>query len=163
MTAWQTIRISCVAGLLVLATTAVAAQAPASSAKSSSADSAAVAGVVTSFHGALAAGDSLRALSFLDTAVVILESGDQELLADYRAHHLAADIEFARATQSTSSPVRVSVRGDVAWVTATGITRGTFRGRPVNSSGAELMVLTRASGEWRIAAIHWSSHARRSP
>ncbi len=163
MTARQTVRISLIVGLLVVVTSAAGAQVPHTPTGARSADSAAAAGVVTSFHNALAAGDSLRALSLLDTAVVILESGDQEHLAEYRAHHLAADIEFARATQTTSAPLRASVSGDVAWVTGTGITRGTFRGRAVNSSSAELMVLTRANGQWRITAIHWSSHVRRSP
>ncbi len=38
---------------------------------------------------------------------------------------------------------------------------GEFRGRPVNSAGAELMVLTRVQGTWKISAIHWSSRTRR--
>lgn len=129
----------------------------------SNGDSALVAAVVTGFHEALSAGDSLRALSLLDSAVVILESGDEERLGAYRAHHLAADIEFARTVRTTSAPIRVTVRGDVAWASSTSTTTGSFRGRTINSSGAELMVLIRVGGGWRIAAIHWSSHARRSP
>ena len=77
--------------------------------------------------------------------------------------YLPADIAFARAVQGTRSPVRVTVRGDVAWATSTSTATGRFRGRDVNSTGAELMVLTRvADGGWQIAAIHWSSHSRRS-
>ncbi len=126
-------------------------------------DSAAVATVVNNFHRALSAGDSVKALAPLDSAVVILESGDEERLPEYRAHHLAADIEFSRAIKATSSPIRVSVRGDVAWATSTSTTVGVFRGRAINSAGAELMVLARVNGGWRIVAIHWSSHARRAP
>jgi hypothetical protein len=48
----------------------------------------------------------------------------------------------------------------VAWVVGTSTTRGEYRGRPVNSAGAELMVLTRTPHGWRIAAIHWSSRRR---
>ncbi len=125
-------------------------------------DSAAVAAAVNGFHSALVAGDSVQAIGLLDSAVVILESGDEERLAEYRAHHLAADIEFSRAVRSTASPVRVTVRGDVAWASSTSTTVGTFRGRAINSAGAELMVLTRSNGGWRIVAIHWSSHARRA-
>ena len=126
-------------------------------------DSAAVVAVVTGFHKALAAGDSVEALSLLDSGVVILESGDEEHLAEYRAHHLGADIEFARAVRTTTASIRVTVRGDVAWAISTSVTTGTFRGRSVNSAGAELMVLIRVETGWRIAAIHWSSHARRMP
>ena len=125
-------------------------------------DSAAVAAAVHGFHSALAAGDSLQALALLDSAVVILESGDEERLAEYRAHHLAADIEFSRAVKAMASPVRVTVRGDVAWASSTSTTVGTYRRRAINSAGAELMVLTRTNGGWRIVAIHWSSHARRT-
>lgn len=125
-------------------------------------DSAAVAATVEGYHRALAAGDSAAALAVLAPDVVILESGGAESLGEYQSHHLAGDIAFARGTRTTRSPVRVLVRGDAAWATSTSTVVGTFRGRPVNSAGAELMVLTREPAGWRIAAIHWSSRARRA-
>lgn len=128
-----------------------------------SSDSAAVAEVVTTFHRALATGDSARALSQLDPNVIILESGGEEGLAEYRSHHLGADIEYAKAVRTRSEPIRVTVRGDAAWASSTSTTTGTFRGRDQNSAGAELMVLVRTPSGWRIAAIHWSSRTRRSP
>ncbi len=124
-------------------------------------DSAEVAATVDRFHRALAAGDSAGALALLTEDVQVLESGGVEDRAEYRSHHLGADIEFARAVPGERGPVRVRVRGDVAWASSTSTTRGTFRGRPVHSAGAELMVLVRAPFGWRIAAIHWSSRARR--
>jgi ketosteroid isomerase-like protein len=124
-------------------------------------DSATVAQTVERFHRALAEGDSAGALALLAADVVIQESGGQESWAEYRAHHLPADIEFARAVRSRQGPVRVRVRGDVAWATSTSTAQGRFRGRAVDSEGVEMMVLTREHGGWRIAAIHWSSHARR--
>jgi len=123
-------------------------------------DSAAVAATVSRFHAALAAADSAGVLALLAPDVEVLESGDRETRAEYRAHHLAADVEFARAVRSQRGPTRVRVRGDVAWTSATSITRGTFRGRAVDSAGAESMVLVRTPAGWRIAAIHWSSHRR---
>lgn len=48
------------------------------------------------------------------------------------------------------------------WATSTPAAQGDFRGRSVNSAGAELMVLTRVTDGWRINAIHWSSRSRRS-
>ncbi|CAN5909385.1 hypothetical protein BH11GEM1_BH11GEM1_09440 [soil metagenome] len=124
-------------------------------------DTAAVAQVVANFHAAIGRADSAAALAMLATDVSIMESGDVERLSDYRAHHLAADIAFARAVPSTNSALQVKVVGDVAWVSSTSATRGSFQGRAVNSSGAELMVLSKdASGAWRIRAIHWSSHRR---
>ena len=131
-------------------------------AQSSTTDSADVAGLVRRFHGALASADSATALALLAPDAVILESGDVESFAEYRAHHLAADIEFARSVDEQRTTVRVAVRGDMAWAAGTSSAKGQFRGRPVNSSGAELMVLVRTPAGWRIAAIHWSSRRRSS-
>lgn len=125
------------------------------------ADSAAVVAVVDRYHGALSEGDTVTALSLLAPDAVILESGDVESREEYRSHHLSADIEFAKAVPSTRGPVRVAMRGDVAWAASTSRTRGVFRSRPVDSQGAELMVVTREQGAWHIRAIHWSSHNMR--
>lgn len=57
----------------------------------------------------------------------------------------------------------LAASGDAAWVSSTSTTNGEFRGRVVHSTGAELMVLRRTPDGWRIAAIHWSSRARRAP
>ncbi len=147
---------------LALATpAAVVAQAHAHQA--TSADSAAVAATVERFHRALAEADSAGALALLTPDVQILESGGMEDRAEYRSHHLGSDIEFARAVASRRGAMSVRVHGEVAWVTSTSTTEGTFRGRAINSVGAELMVLVRTPQGWRIAAIHWSSRTRRPP
>ncbi len=125
-----------------------------------SSDSMAVAAVVHRYHHALAAGDSAAALAHLSPDAIIIESGGIESLPEYRSHHLPADIAFARAVKTTRSPVRVTVQGDVAWTSATSTTRGKYRGKTVNSAGAESMVLTRGVGGWTINAIHWSSRDR---
>ena len=125
-------------------------------------DSAAVAAAVAAYHDALARGDSAAALRLLAPDAVILESGGRETLAEYRAHHLAADIAFARAVPSRRGPVQVTLSGDAAWAASTSETRGSFRDRPVDSRGAELMVLTRTPAGWVIRAIHWSSRSRPS-
>lgn len=126
-------------------------------------DSAAVTAVVDRFCAAIAAGDSATALSLLTPDAVILGSGGIETRDEYRAHHLPGDIAFATAVKSDRGPKRVFVRGDVAWVASTNTTSGEYRGRPVNSAGAELLVLARSGQEWKISAVHWSSRARRAP
>lgn len=133
-------------------------------ARAQTADSAAVARTVARFHTALAAGDSAAALALLAPDVTIVESGGVETREEYRSHHLPGDIGFARAVKSERSAVRVVVGGDVAWSTSTSTTQGEYRGRAINTAGAELMVLTRAAAApdgWHISAIHWSSRARR--
>jgi ketosteroid isomerase-like protein len=123
-------------------------------------DSVAVVSTINRFHEALAAGDTSAALELLTPDVIVLEAGGVETREEYRSHHLPGDIAFARAVQSERKLVIVSVRGDVAWVTATSTTKGTYRDRQIDSVGAELMVLLKTNGSWRISAIHWSSRRR---
>ena len=127
---------------------------------SSTADSTDVVALVTRFHAALAAGDSLAALALLAPDAQILESGSVETVDDYRSHHLAADIAFAKAVTSTRTAPRVTVRGDLAFSASTSVTTGTVRERAVDTAGAELLVARRTAQGWRIAAVHWSSRKR---
>ena len=134
---------------------------PSTTRAQASSDSAAVARTVSAFHTALAQGDSATVLALLAPDVVILESGGIETREEYRAHHLPADIKFTRSVVGTAGPTRVLVAGEVAWATSTSRVVGRFEGRQVDSQGAELVVLSRASAGWRIRAIHWSSRSRR--
>jgi ketosteroid isomerase-like protein len=123
------------------------------------ADSTAVAAVVERFHAALASGDSATVLALLAPEARILESGGVETRAEYSSHHLPADMAFASAVARERGPVEVTVNGDVAWAVSTSRSQGTYRDRPVDSRGAELVVLTREEGAWRIQAVHWSSRS----
>ncbi len=133
------------------------------SAQGGSADSASVARVVSDFHAALAAGDSARVAGLLAPDAVILENGAIETRDHYLGGHLRGDIAFAQAVSREPGPITVKVIGDAAYASSTSISQGQYRGREVNSTGAELMVLIRTAGDWRIAAVHWSSRARRQP
>jgi ketosteroid isomerase-like protein len=135
-------------------TTACAQAVPAQSA----ADSIAVAGTIQQFHAALASGDSVAALGLLTEDCVVLEAGILETRAEYRAHHLAADLSFAKAVPSAHGPTVVSVQDGVAWAITMSASKGTLGGRPMHSASAELAVLTHQADGWRIRAIHWSSH-----
>jgi uncharacterized protein (TIGR02246 family) len=125
-------------------------------------DSAAVAAVVTKYHQALAAGDSAAALALLADDATILESGGIETRAEYRSHHLSADINASKSSPSQPGPVHVRVHGEVAWTTSITTSQRTVNGNAVTRSLAELMVLVRTSSGWKISAIHWSSGNRRS-
>lgn len=148
-----------VLALSVAASALGAQQAP----RAASGDSAAVAAAVEGFHAALARGDSLAALALLTADARVIENDEVETREQYRAHHVAADIEFARAVASVRHPQWLSVSGDSAWAAAGSTSRGTFRGRPVDSEGDELMMLVRRAEGWRIAAIRWSSRRRGAP
>ncbi|CAA9234678.1 MAG: hypothetical protein AVDCRST_MAG42-1329 [uncultured Chthoniobacterales bacterium] len=114
---------------------------------------------VEAFHVALKKGESAAVMALLAPDAQILEGGHTESRAEYEKGHLASDIEFARAVPGTRENIVVRQEGSVAWATSTSRVTGTFKGREVNSAGAELMVLTKMPDGWRIRAIHWSSHA----
>jgi len=132
------------------------------SAQKSTADSVAVVRVGTRFHTALETGDTTTIKQLLAPDLRVLESGAVETRADYIAHHLAADIEFAKSVRSESRLTSYSREGSVAWLVSTSSARGSFRGRQVDSVGAELMILSKTRLGWRIRAIHWSSGRRPS-
>lgn len=125
-------------------------------------DSADVAATVQAFHAALQAGDSAAVMAMLAPDVVIQESGGMETRDHYAGHHLPGDIAFAKGLPGVRSAQRVVVTGDVAWSTSSSATKGTYRDRQINSVGAEMMVLSKEAGRWRIRAIHWSSRAVRT-
>jgi ketosteroid isomerase-like protein len=122
------------------------------------ADSAAVVGVVARFHAALSSGDSTGALAVLSPDVMILETGNVETFAQYRSGHLVADMRASTGAKSTRTVMQVTVAGDAAWVVSTSRTeRTSTAGVTTASATAELMVLKRTAGAWKIAAIQWSS------
>ena len=127
-------------------------------AQTPSADTAEVQAAVEGFHRALVQGDRTAALTLLSSDALILEGGESQTRAEYERHHLAEDIAFVSATKTERSPIVVNREGNVAWTKAASKTTGTFHGHKIDSSGVELMVLTRDSAGWRIRAIHWSSH-----
>src|SRR5205807_182941 len=130
----------------------------ASSSVANEKETAEVLSAVHSFHGALTRGDGRAALMLLAQDAAILESGSAQSREEYAREHLGEDIAFAKAIQTTRTNETVRHEGNVAWTTATTQTTGTFNGRKIDSTGVELMVLTKQDGEWRIRAIHWSSH-----
>jgi len=120
-----------------------------------------VVAVIDAYHAALAAGDSVTALGHLAPDVTILESGGVEDKESYRSGHLAADMRFAQAVPRQRGEIQVTLVGNVAWAYSTSVTQGRLGDREINSQGAELMVLAREDGAWKIKAIHWSSRQRR--
>lgn len=121
-------------------------------------DREAIAATVEAFHAALRRGDRAGALDLLAPDAQILESGHRQTRAEYENEHLAADIDFAKAVTSPRAALIVRQEGNVAWTSVTDRSKGEFQGRPVDSEGAELMVLSKTAERWQIRAIHWSSH-----
>jgi ketosteroid isomerase-like protein len=105
-------------------------------------------------------GDRAAAMQLIAPDAVFLESGKLETRAEYETNHLPADIEFESQVNGKRGPMRVSFEDDAAWVIATTEYQGTFEDDPVDFVSAQLMVLTRDTGDWRIRTVHWSSRRR---
>lgn len=116
--------------------------------------------VVEGFYGAMRKGDTAAAMSLIAPDAVFVESGRLETRAEYESNHLPLDIEFESEVAGKRAPLRVTFEGNTAWVIATTEYQGEFQGGPVDFVSAQLMVLTRDSGSWRIRSIHWSSRRR---
>ena len=118
-----------------------------------------IAAAVDGFHDALKKGDRAAVMALLAPDAQILEGGHAESREEYEKGHLASDIEFAQAVPSKRENIVTRQQGSTAWVTSSSRVAGSFKGRDVNSAGAELIVLSKTADGWRIRAIHWSSHA----
>ena len=112
------------------------------------------------FYAAMKTGDKAAAMAQIAPDAVFVESGKLETRAEYEMNHLPADIDFEKQITGKRSPWQVKTQGDAAWVIATTEYDGTVDGAPLNFVSAQLAVLTRASGEWKIRSIHWSSRRR---
>lgn len=123
-------------------------------------DAAGVVAIVEQFHAALKSGDSSFVMRLISEDAVMMEGGTVENRALYVANHLPADIELEQAVPVVRSPIRAAVLGDAAWATSTYEVVGTFKGKPVNALGTELIVLSKVPDGWRIRALSWTSRAR---
>ncbi|MEX1181986.1 MAG: nuclear transport factor 2 family protein [Gemmatimonadota bacterium] len=131
-------------------------------AQSSAADSASAVHAVEQYHAALAAGDSVVAVSLLADDVLILESGAIETRSAYLGHHLGADMQASKNSKGTRVIQSVRLAGDVAWVVAKTTNPPSGAQGSTGSEMAELMVLSRTPTGWKIRAVHWSSRRLRS-
>jgi ketosteroid isomerase-like protein len=121
------------------------------------ADEAVVRAVVQGFKDALVAGDSTAALSYLHPDLVVYEAGHAETLNEYRAGHLAGDMEFTAAVETTVLEQGVIVRPDMALWVSESESKGEFRGRAIDFHGTETIVLLPTDSGWKILHVHWSS------
>lgn len=118
--------------------------------------------VVEGFHASMGRGDAdAVATLLLDDAVIYEQGGAEASKAEYVTGHLPGDIAYSAGMSDTITARRSEVSGAFALVMTQGRTTGTYSGKPVDRLTTETMVLKRVKGVWRIAHIHWSSHAAR--
>jgi len=116
------------------------------------------AATVDGFHAALRRGDTRSAAALLaDDALIFEEGGVEHSKVEYVARHLPADAAFSQAVATTVTRRTGGSNGAFAWVATEGRTTGAYRGRAVDRTTTETMILRRVGRAWRIVHIHWSS------
>jgi ketosteroid isomerase-like protein len=111
------------------------------------------------FHGALRAGNRNAALALLGEDALIYESGHAERKSEYAAHHLNADIAFARAVPGSTLKRSGRRAGQFAWLATEGRTTGSYKGKALDQRTVETALLRLEAGKWLIVHLHWSSAA----
>jgi ketosteroid isomerase-like protein len=118
------------------------------------------AAIVDAFHSALRRGDTAAAAAMLaNDALIFEEGGAERSKAEYVAKHLPADAAFSKAVRSQVTRRAGHSDGTLAWIATEGRISGAFKGKPVERTTTETMVLRRMGSTWRIVHIHWSSAA----
>ena len=113
--------------------------------------------VVQYYHEALESEDKETAMKLLSDDVLIQEGGNLETGEEYKSHHMISDMEYSAAVSGKREVIEAVVDGNIGWVMSSSSMVGEFRGKEINSTGAELMILRKENGSWKIRAIHWSS------
>ena len=123
-------------------------------------DEAGVTAAVKAFQTAMDTGDPAGVMQYIHDDALMIEGGNIETRMQYEAAHLPADIAFSKEVTAKRMPIRLTVRGDTAWVLTSTDFTGTFEGSPIDFLGLESMTLSREPAGWRIRLIHWSSQNR---
>ena len=113
--------------------------------------------IVNSFHEALSTGNKNSVLELLSHDLIVIENGHIETSEEYISHHLDADLAFSTEVNNQHTLIKARNSVETAWLVSRSHARGTFHDKNVNSIGAELIILEKQSGIWKITAIHWSS------
>lgn len=121
----------------------------------------AVINALNSFHQAIVENDTSKAGELLSDSVRILEGGNIERKEEYLSHHFHSDGKFLRAMNRKVESQTVTVEGSAAWVSTKTHTWGTYNNRELDLNSLELAVLKKEEGNWKIAALHWSSSTRK--
>lgn len=111
------------------------------------------------FHQALQNGKRDAAMEMLAEDALIYESGHAETKREYGAHHLDADMAFAKQVPTKTVKRTGGVAGQIAWITTEGRTTGTFKGKAVDRRTVETALIGKKGSAWKILHLHWSSAA----
>jgi len=109
------------------------------------------------FENAMVENDTESASSLLHDDVIIMEGNGTETKEEYLSHHFHSDGRFLSAMNRELISEKITIDGNIAWVSTITSMKGTFSERDIDLTSLELAVLKKESGHWKIIALHWSS------
>jgi ketosteroid isomerase-like protein len=122
-----------------------------------SGETSAAAQAVKTFHTALREGNAAVARASLADDVLIVEGGGVERSADeYASHHMLSDMKFLAAVKGEVIEHQTVVQGDVAYSVSRTKMLGEYKGKVIDYTSKETLVLVKNDKGWRIVHIHWS-------
>jgi ketosteroid isomerase-like protein len=126
-------------------------------------DSAAAAAVVAALFTAAERGDiaALDTLYAGDSLTVIEGTGINRTWADYRDHHLGAELIEMKNLRYRPSEIEVTVRGSLAWAIFRYTLRADVEGRAADVVGRGTAILEKRGNRWVARHTHTSGRARR--
>ena len=113
--------------------------------------------VVQQFHQALQQGNHDAVLAQLAPEVQIFEgSGVERSRDEYKTHHLDADINYLKQISSKLLEQQIEIVGDIAYAVSRSQQQGDIKGKKIDRTGVESLVLRNIKGQWQIVLVHWS-------
>lgn len=115
--------------------------------------------VLDKFRMAIISNDSEKASALLTDDARILESGGIETKEEYLSHHFHSDGKFLNAMERHVMSQNVKSSENTAWISTASHMSGTYNESDISINSAELAVLVKIDGDWRISSVHWSSRS----
>ncbi len=113
--------------------------------------------VVVAFHNALKSSKEDEVFKLLEKSVLIYEGGGVERSAkEYSTHHLLADMAFMSKMEVEVIEHQVTIYNNIAISSSRSIIKGKYKGKVIEKTNMETIVLRKNNGKWKIINIHWS-------
>lgn len=113
--------------------------------------------IADALYAALVEGDDTTVGKLLSENIVILEGGHAQKSRDeYMSGHMKSDMAFLPNINREIISREVSQSDGLAWVITHSRSTGTYKGKELNFTSREMLVMRHNGTAWQITLIHWA-------
>jgi len=106
---------------------------------------------------ALQTGDEASVADLLADDVLILEGGHaQKSKMEYMSGHMKSDMAYLPNIKNEVLSREKGQAGDVAWVTTHSRSTGSYKGKEVDRTSREFLLLRRHGDSWKVILVQWA-------